>query len=154
MTTTIWGYRLRRSAPRGVAGTFYWTELSIQRWQYLRDGIYAPRDFRRVRLQFLRPLTVPDEMVEPGFVTSGLAARWFPHRRFTADAIRIFGTFDEGEDTLLSDIAVAMEATRRGHDGILYGTQEIVDLRPLIERGLFGKAGEDTLIHAILTSRA
>ena len=151
---TIVGYRYRWSSERGVAGTFYWTFVTWK--QYLEDTMHQQRDFHKAMLEFTRAIVLSDEDVGPyiGFPTESLALRWFPRRDFWTEAERVFGEAAhegiEGTDGLLMDIAVAMEATRRGHDGIVYGGESIVDLRHLLAAGLRGKGGERVLIRKIV----
>lgn len=145
----IWGWRFVWSASRGVAGTFYWTTAAMT--EKVRGEGYHNDDFLGRTLTFRRALVLSTRDVGAflGLPGEALATTWFPGRDFWHEAKHVFGTADDGEDGLLMDVAVAMEATRRGHDGIVYEEESLVDLRHLLDAGLAGPSGEHTLIRAI-----
>ena len=111
---TITGYRNKGSKDVGENGTFY--------TQSEQD-----RPTNKKEISFDNALVLTDEQVEQfeGLPNEYLAYEWFPDVDFTKEAKRQ-GISESGH---LMDKMVTEEAIKRGYDGIVYGTNEIVDLR-------------------------
>lgn len=114
-SSVMTGHRNKASSPDGQYGTFY--------------SLYdQQRDVVTKTIQFDNLLEVPQSEVAPfdGLPSEGLACKWFRGYNFSSKADEL--DMESGE---LMDAMVALEAVKRGHDGIRFGDMEFVDLRSL-----------------------
>jgi hypothetical protein len=109
---SLTGYRSSASSPKGYYGTFYSLEKQSR-----------PTVTKTISFDNLLEISHDEVIPFEGLPSEYLASKWFASFDFKKAASN--RDMDDGE---IMDEMVALEAVRRGYDGIRYGNLEFVDL--------------------------